>query len=147
MLKLNTGFSRKIGEANYGSRGASVNVEVELETGLVSDPDALMGRIRSLFALARQSVDDELNADAPSQPEKSTEKRSTNGQSSRGRAATISQIRAIRAICKNQKRNAEQLANQRFSVADLDELTLQEASSLIDELKSTSSNGANGGGH
>ena len=35
-LKLNVGLSRKVGEANYGSRGASVNLELELESGLVS---------------------------------------------------------------------------------------------------------------
>ena len=33
MLKLNAGISRKVGEPNYGSRGASVNVELELESG------------------------------------------------------------------------------------------------------------------
>ncbi len=38
MLKLNAGFSRKVDEPNYGSRGASVNVELELESGLVGDP-------------------------------------------------------------------------------------------------------------
>ena len=37
MLKLNAGFSRKVGEANFSSRGASVNVELELESGLGSD--------------------------------------------------------------------------------------------------------------
>ena len=31
MIKLNCGFSRKVGEANYGSRGASVNLELEIE--------------------------------------------------------------------------------------------------------------------
>ena len=49
MLKLNAGFSRKVGEANYGSRGASVNVELEVESNLVNDPEALTGRIRKLF--------------------------------------------------------------------------------------------------
>ncbi len=49
MLKLNAGFSRKVGEPNYGSRGASVNVELELESGLIGDPDALMARIHNLF--------------------------------------------------------------------------------------------------
>ena len=37
-LKLNIGLSRKVGEPNYSSRGASVNVELELESGLVGEP-------------------------------------------------------------------------------------------------------------
>ena len=36
-VKLNIGLSRKVGEANYGSRGASVNLEVELDFGIISD--------------------------------------------------------------------------------------------------------------
>jgi hypothetical protein len=55
MLKLNAGFSRKVGEPNYGSRGASVNVELELESGLVGDADGLMNRIRSLFSIAKRA--------------------------------------------------------------------------------------------
>ena len=38
-LKLNIGFSRKVGERDYGSRGASANLELELESGLVEAPD------------------------------------------------------------------------------------------------------------
>ena len=38
-LKLNVGLSRKIGEANFGSRGASVNLELELESGLAGEPE------------------------------------------------------------------------------------------------------------
>ena len=63
-LKLNVGLSRKVGQANYGSRGASVNVELELDSTLVQRPDELHGRIRQLFVLARDAVDEELQADA-----------------------------------------------------------------------------------
>ena len=38
MIKLNAGFSRKVGEANYSSRGASVNVDLELESADELDP-------------------------------------------------------------------------------------------------------------
>ena len=66
MIKLNAGFSRKVGEANYGSRGASVNLELELESGVIDAPDKMHERIRALFALARRAVDEELrNGNAP----------------------------------------------------------------------------------
>jgi len=45
-LKLNVGLSRKVGDTNYGSRGASVNVELELESSLVGEPAKLQERIR-----------------------------------------------------------------------------------------------------
>ena len=72
MIKLNAGFSRKVGEANYSSRGASVNLELELESSLVSEPDKMQEKIRALFILARKAVDEELkngHADAPTKSE------------------------------------------------------------------------------
>jgi len=60
MIKLNAGFSRKVGEANYSSRGASVNLELELESSLVSDPEKMHEKIRALFTLARKAVDEDL---------------------------------------------------------------------------------------
>ncbi len=60
-LTLTVGHSRKIGEANYGSRGASVNLEVEIESDLVREPSQLHEKIRYLFRLARESVEEELN--------------------------------------------------------------------------------------
>ncbi len=62
MLKLNVGFTKKVGEANYGSRGAAVNLELELDSTLVGDTDRLKERIRHLFGLAKASVDEELAA-------------------------------------------------------------------------------------
>jgi len=159
MLKLNAGFSRKVGEPNYGSRGASVNVELELESNLIDDPQALMGRIRNLFDLARRAVDDELGAGQPqagntvadNQSSQRPERFARNNSSTSGngnqpvRYATTSQIRAIRAICNRQNVDPVQLANTRFRVNDLEELTLREASSLIDELKGTANNGRKAG--
>ena len=145
MLKLNAGFSRKVGEPDFGSRGACVNLELELESGLVTDPAALQARIRQLFALARQSVDAELtNTGQPQQPTNSNGTPRREGRSD-ARQATASQVRAIRAICDRQGIDAEQLVQQRFGATKLEALTLQEASSLIDELKAAPA-GSNGGG-
>src|SRR5207253_2873718 len=61
-LKLNVGASKKVGEANYGSRGASINLELELDANLVSEPSKLQDKIRQLFGLVRTSLAEELNA-------------------------------------------------------------------------------------
>ena len=57
-LTLNVGLSRKTGEANYGSRGASVNLQLELECSLVNDSSRLRDSVRRLFGLAREAVDE-----------------------------------------------------------------------------------------
>jgi len=153
MLKLNAGFSRKVGEPNYGSRGASVNVELELESGLVGDADGLMNRIRSLFSIAKRAVDAELNGTPASQdpPNSQTNRQGNgarNGRSTDGepvRNATVSQLRAIRTICNRQGLDAAKLANEMFRVDDLDELSLREASTLIDHLKTEPVNGRKAG--
>jgi hypothetical protein len=67
MLKLNVGFNRKTGEANYGSRGASVNLEIEVESGLVRETDKLRAKIDYLFELAKASVESQLNGGNPPQ--------------------------------------------------------------------------------
>ena len=97
MIKLNAGVSRKVGEPNYGSRGASVNGELELESSVVNDTEALYEKIRRLFALAKKSVDDELgiptsfpgNGGGSGKVPSNTEMR----------AATEKQKHAIAAIC------------------------------------------------
>lgn len=149
MLKLNAGFSRKVGEPSFGSRGASVNVELEVESSLINSPEHLRERIRDLFKLARESVDRELDTTAPPNNghanDRFGESSSGNGRTP-ARSATVSQVRAIRAICQRQNIDADRIANERFSVTAVEELTLQEASSFIDELKSAPTNGQNGGG-
>lgn len=74
-LKTNIGVSRKVADNNYGSRGASVNLEVELDSTLINDPERFHERIRQVFRLAQQAIDDELNR----QQGNATANRQTNG--------------------------------------------------------------------
>ena len=173
-VKLNIGLSRKVGEASFGSRGASINLEVELDNGVLNDPGQLRDRVQDLYVLARQSVDEELQRPAeagPSEPSHTNgnehgrisptangnghKNGHANGQATNGRAAnghspnngngpgrievaraTQSQIRAIFAISKRQGLDPHAVINDRYRVHKMEELTIREASALIDDLKS-----------
>jgi len=152
MLKLNVGLNKKVGESNFGSRGASVNLETELDSALIGEPDKLRDRIRQLFALARASLTEELNGNgqqaAPSAPSASTNGQAGNANGaarpprhSGQRLATQSQLKAIQAICKSQKLYPLPVAQAHFGVQKIEELTIQEASQLIDELKASQAKG------
>jgi len=149
MLKLNVGFNRKTGEANYGSRGASVNLELEAESSLASDPEKLRERIRILFGLAKASVEEELHGHAGNGQAAAHASANGNGHASGNgrrrdatRKATASQARALNVIADRQGVNLAALLRQRFGVGQAGELSITEASALIDELKV----GANGNG-
>jgi len=60
MLKLNVGTNRKIGQPDYGSAGASCNLEVELDTALFHDLDGAHHVIQRAYAACNQAVNDEL---------------------------------------------------------------------------------------
>jgi hypothetical protein len=151
-LRMNIGLSRKVGESNYGSRGASVNVELELDSSLVSEPEKLKDRIRHLFGLVRNSLDEELNGTnghaSPGQPAKQEPKpeaarnggengssRATGQRGSNGRQATQSQVKAIFAIAKSQRLDLKAYLTQHFGVAHPDKLDIKAASQVIDDLK------------
>ena len=60
-LRLNVGVSRKLGLENYSSVGASCNIDIELENGLLDhDLEAFHSRVRDAFVVANQAVNDEL---------------------------------------------------------------------------------------
>ena len=143
MIKLNCGVSRKVGEPNYGSRGASVNVELELESSAAQDAELLHEKIRRLFALAKASVDEELSLTAkpgtaaapPPAPAASDQGAPNPGANGNGvRRATDSQLRAIWAICKRRGLDQDQEAARMFQRPP-SQLSLPEASQLIDHLK------------
>lgn len=136
MLKLNVGSNRKVGLPDYGSAGASCNLEVELEAGLFHDLDGLHKVIKRAYAACNQAVQDAswpLGASEP--PVRPL------------RAATVSQIRAIRAIASRRRIDLPGLLQERFGVAAAAELGIRQASELIDELKADEDGGATTNGH
>ena len=147
MLTMNIGFSKKIGEANYGSRGASVSLELELDSSLIGDPERLKERIRHLFGLARTSVEEELVGPSPGGPQDPPESNGNGHAPARRRdgtrKATASQARALHVIADRRAINLATLLRQRYGVDTAGDLSITEASGLIDELKSAT----NGNGH
>ncbi len=160
-MKIQIGVNRKIGEPSFGSRGASMSLEVELDIALLQDTDQLRERVRRLYQLARQSVDEELRrpnsgsstivsvkppapnvvgmevnqrTDSACEPS-ATETRRTVAVAK----ASPGQIRAIFAITKRQGLDANAIIRDRCGVFRMEHLTMREASSLIDELQNPSS--------
>ena len=143
-LTLNNGFSRKVGERNYSSRGASVNLQVELEGGALRNPSQLRRDISNLFRYVREGVNEELARREPKvlRGQDPGEGGDTGaGHGSRGRPATPAQVRAIHAISRRNDIDLATLLAARFGCCQPDELSLQNASLLIDELNSDPPNG------
>jgi len=148
-LKTNIGISRKVADNNYGSRGASVNLEVELDSGLIQEPERLQDRIRQVFRLAQTAVDEELaRQNNPSgQINGHTPDANGNGQingnghaaprRSNARKATASQARALKAIADRLGLDLAAELQNRFGVHAPVELSITEASQTIDDLKAS----------
>ena len=146
-IKLNVGAARKISDEKYGSRGASVNLELELESALILDTAKLQERIRHLFGLVQQSLTEELNArrDGQVQP-RASDKQPTvsNGHKQDGttRLATPKQIKALYAIARQRGFDLKEVLRDRFNLERPEQFTLQQASDLITALKSGSDDAA-----
>jgi hypothetical protein len=143
-MKLNVGASRKVTDNNYGSRGASINVEMELDAALVGEPAKLQEKIRQLFGVVRVSLVEELNGQGvPSISLPTTAPApSTNGHGAapRGgplRPATEGQIKALQAMARYRQLNLDHLLFKLFQLHRPEDLTVRQASQAIDELKST----------
>jgi hypothetical protein len=142
-LKINVGLSRKVGQPNYGSRGASVNFEVEVEPTLVRQPQQLRDKIRYLFRLANEEVDQQLSS---SQPPRSHEQgdgqAGGNGDSgsrhprSQDGAATANQLRAIQAVAERAGVDLAGRLAEQFGVTRAEDLSARQASRLIEQLQS-----------
>ena len=134
-LKINIAMSRKRGEPNYGSRGATVGLELEEDASLVNQPQHLHERLAQLFGLAREAVDRQLEGPLPWRRHRTAEDTSRTAAL---RSATPGQIRAIHAIGNSQQLDLVAELQRRFDVERPDDLTVEQASRLIDAIKQPS---------
>lgn len=166
--KVNLGLSRKAGLPDYGSIGASCHVELELDGQILDgDLDRFRQHVRRAYEACREAVEDELsresgtaspqsyvphNANRHSNGNGNGHQRTsgnghTNGSNghhrSNGRSATQSQVRAINAIAGRNRIDLSPILD-RIGVQSLQDLSISDASRLIDELKGQPA--VNGGG-
>ena len=153
-VTVSAGLQQKVGQPDYGSFGASCHVEFEIDRCLIDqDLDGFHQKVADAFAACRQAVNDQL---AP-QPEHSSPNGNGhagnnsirnghahtngngNGQGNGARqevgSATQSQVRAIFAIAKREQVDPATVVRERFNVQRPEDLTIREASTLIDDLK------------
>jgi hypothetical protein len=153
-LRLNVGVTKKLGLPAYSSIGASCNLEVELESNLLRDPAKFHDQARDAFVAARQAVDDELarlqaQGEAGAAHGAVTMNGHRNGvhagngqhaprpeahQARPGKPATANQVRAIVSIARKQHADLDGLLCD-LGVTRAEELSIAEASKLIDQLK------------
>ncbi len=131
LSKLNITSSRKIGQPNYGSRGAIVGIELEIGPEVLDDPRQLHDKIARLFRLARSSVDHELLARDQVDPDRD---HAYGTPLDPIRSATHRQIRALRAIANRREIDLRAELQKRSGVTRPEDLSVDKASELISAL-------------
>jgi hypothetical protein len=145
MIKLNVGASRKVSDNHYGSRGGNVNIEVELDSSLALDSQKLRDHIRKLFDLANASLEEELQANnEPACVEDSHQQRNESSFNGNGagnavsvptvRYASEKQLALIQGLLRKSKIPYQPLLGE-CKVGSFNELTVQQASRMIENLK------------
>jgi hypothetical protein len=155
-LKLTVSVSRKMGLPDFGSRGAACGIELELDASLLlHDLDGFQRAVRDAYVACDQAVDDELarheqhsvhtngHAAHAGGHENGHAMNGSNGRRNGSRAgagkpATPSQVRAIHAIANRQAIDLSTLLPSRYRVETAEELSIRDASRLIDELQGES---------
>lgn len=153
--KLSVGLQKKVGLPNYGSLGASCHVEFEVDPAWIdADPDRFRRKVHQAYDACHQAVQERLRREKDNDegfliPEFRTPSEEVSagrepGNSGRGDGSqhrrhagtsTQNQLRAIFSLARRQRIDPQRLAGERFGVDRIEDLSIREASTMIDELK------------
>jgi hypothetical protein len=156
-FKINVGLSRKIGQPNFGSLGASCHIDLEIDPQTIGHgPEAIQSQILGAFAICKQAVDTELakcdqstnviashgftpSQNGPLAPSHAAEppvrKAATESAAPPRRPATPAQIKAIHAIAGKAGIKVASELGQRYGIRNPQQLSISQASQMIDHLK------------
>lgn len=149
-VKINVGLSKKIGQPDYGSLGASCHVEFEADHATLHDLETFQRQVTNAFIACRQAVQDELYrhqqshaASEHSHPPVNGNGRSHHGNGHRDHArrpnaprkATASQVRAMESIAERLQLDLTRWLEARYGLRIPAELSIVQASESIDALK------------
>jgi len=137
MIRLNCGISRKVGQANFGSRGGSINLEVELAD---LDNNKLKESIHKLFHLAKESLEQELGGEANEVNDKSVVQISTQptGQTlqeaitAQAKLVSGKQLSFLQTLARSQRRDLQKEVLEAYETYP-ERLTCKQASALIEK--------------
>jgi hypothetical protein len=142
MILISANLSKKVPLPNVGYSSQQYGASIEIEVGDADSPESIHGKMRKLYALLNRTVDEQISSATagPAQPDgngASAQAKPSNGGNGTNRVAraTAAQCKAIFAICKSRGLDM-QAALADFHVADPAELSVRDASRLIDALKS-----------
>jgi len=150
-LIVNVGLSRKASR-DYQSSGVSINVTAELDSALLTRPQELQQEVANLYAQAETALNRQagISSSATARPTPHPDARNGNRMSNEhrnGGGMTASQRRAIEAIAHRAGLDAGQEVYDQLGIA-FNDLTLRQASEMIDRLKGlTAPDAGNGNSH
>jgi hypothetical protein len=160
-IKINVGLAKKIGQADYGSLGATCNVEFELDGGFDNgNSEHFHDAVRRAYGACRQAVETEIasnrtgnvgngfggqHSNSAAVVNRVANQTTNNSSDSNGnvRVATSSQVRAIHAIANRNGADLPGLLQSQFGVGRPDDLSIRDASGLIDQLKGSGNGTSN----
>jgi len=151
MIRLSANLSKKVPLPGVQFSSQQYGAAMEIEVGDGDKPEAIKERIRELYSMLSNAIDEQIGGasagqNIPTLPPSDTAPRNGNGHSqTNGRAgratgngrrvtATEAQCRAIHAICKSQGVDVNTILPD-YNVVRVEDLNVRDASRLIDELK------------
>jgi len=170
-MKLSVGLSRKLGLPDYSSIGANSQLELELDQALFQgDQEGFRQQIRQMYSACTEAIHEELARQLGSSPAAAALARPAaaasaphtslngngngNGHAAEGqgnghavatvngaRRATASQVRAIYGIAGRLRLDIVSRLREQFQIERPEDLSLADASELIDDLKACAAGG------